>query len=187
MLTAAQIGGGDGYKIGDTVKDFKLQSSLDGNYVSLSSYENPKGYIVIFTCNHCPYAKMYEDRIIALHKEYEAKGFPVVAINPNAATVEDDSYTNMKIRAAEKGYPFHYLNDESQEVAQAFGASKTPHVYLLDANKVVQYIGAIDNDPKDEKESKTLYLEEAIASVAAGKKVNVKETKAVGCTIKWKK
>ncbi|MCC5943587.1 MAG: redoxin domain-containing protein, partial [Bernardetiaceae bacterium] len=116
-----------------------------------------------------------------------AKGFQVVAINPNAAEVEDDSYENMKKRAAEKSYPFHYLNDESQEVARQFGATKTPHVYLLDANKTVQYIGAIDDDPKGEKTTQTLYLEEAIASVAAGKKVNLKETKAVGCTIKWSK
>src|SRR5690606_4664699 len=109
-----------------------------------------KGYILIFTCNHCPFAKMYEDRIIDLHNKYAPKGFPVIAINPNDPTiVPDDSFENMQKRAEKKDYPFPYLFDETQSTAKAYGAEKTPHVYVLEKKGndfYVQYVGAIDNN-----------------------------------------
>ena len=176
-----------GYKVGDTATDFKLKN-VDGKLVSLKDYMNAKGYIVIFTCNHCPYAKAYEQRIIDLDKKYAPQGYPVVAINPNdPVSYPDDSYENMVKRSKEKNYPFPYLIDETQDVAKAYGATKTPHVYLLDKSLKVQYIGAIDDNSESAKDVKDKYLEKAIAELQQGKPVAVSETKAVGCGIKWKK
>lgn len=177
----------DGYHIGDTARDFNLKN-VDGKMVSLASMKKAKGYIVIFTCNHCPYAIAYEDRIIALHKKYEKMGYPVVAINPNDKDVSpSDSYADMKKRAKSKKFPFAYLYDETQEIARAYGATRTPHVYLLDKDRVVRYIGAIDDNHEEPEAVKERYLESAIDALRSGKDVATKETKAIGCTIKWKK
>lgn len=178
---------GPGYKVGDTAIDFKLKN-VDGKMVSLASIKDAKGYIVIFTCNACPYAKAYEDRIIELHKKYAPLGYPVVAINPNDKDVQPaDSYDKMKERAKEKNFPFNYLYDETQEIAKTYGATRTPHVYLLDNNRVVRYIGAIDDNSESASDVKEKYLENAIDALRNGKDVATKETKAVGCGIKWKK
>ena len=176
-----------GYKVGDTATDFKLKN-VDGKLVSLKDYSSAKGFIVIFTCNHCPYAKAYEQRIIDLDKKYASQGYPVVAINPNdPVSYPDDSYENMVKRSKEKSYPFPYLIDETQDVAKTYGATKTPHVYLLDKSLKVQYIGAIDDNSESAKDVKDKYLEKAITELQQGKPVTVSETKAVGCGIKWKK
>ncbi|GAB4500121.1 MAG: hypothetical protein OHK0019_38130 [Saprospiraceae bacterium] len=176
-----------GYKVGDTAIDFKLKN-VDGKMVSLASIKDAKGYVVIFTCNACPYAKAYEDRIIALHNKYASLGYPVVAINPNDKDVQPaDSYDKMKERAKEKKFPFNYLYDETQEIAKTYGATRTPHVYLLDKNRVVRYIGAIDDNSESASDVKEKYLENAIDALRDGKDVAIKETKAVGCSIKWKK
>ncbi|MCB0534900.1 MAG: thioredoxin family protein [Saprospiraceae bacterium] len=177
----------DGYHVGDTARDFNLKN-INGKSVSLAGLKNAEGYIVIFTCNHCPYAKAYEDRIIELHKKYSKLGYPVVAINPNDKDRQpEDSFDNMKKRAKSKKFPFVYLYDETQEIAKAYGATRTPHVYLLDKNRVVRYIGAIDDNHEDAEAVKEKYLENAIADLRAGKEVSTKETKALGCTIKWRK
>lgn len=177
-----------GYKVGDTAEDFKLMN-VDKNYVSMSDYADAKGFIVIFTCNHCPYAKAYEDRIIALDKKYAAKGFPVIAINPNdAEKVEDDSFDNMQARAKEKGYTFPYLVDKTSSVARAYGAKYTPHVFLLEKGKKdlkVAYIGAIDDNYRDANGVEEPFLENAIGNIMAGKKVEKSTTRAIGCSIKW--
>lgn len=176
-----------GYGIGDTAQDFKLKN-VDDNFVSLSSIPGAKGYIVVFTCNHCPYAKAYEQRIIELHQKYAPLGFPVLAINPNDKDVQPaDSFENMKKRAKEKKYPFPYLYDETQEVAKAFGATRTPHVYVLDHSKVVRYIGAIDDNSEDAASVQERYVGAAVDALLAGQEVATKETKAIGCGIKWKK
>jgi len=179
-----------GVKVGDKAPDFSLKN-VDGKVVSLSDYRSQKGAIVIFTCNHCPYAKLYEDRIIALHQEYAPKGFPVIAINPNAPEiVPEDSYENMQKRAKEKNYPFPYLFDETQEIARAYGATKTPHVFLLKNDGeafTVAYIGAIDDSPNDPKKVQKRYLAEAIDALLAGKPVPTPETKAIGCSVKYRK
>lgn len=177
----------EGYKVGDTAADFKLKN-VDGKKVSLDGMKNVKGYIVVFTCNTCPYAVAYEDRIIALHQKYAAQGYPVVAINSNDKDVKpDDSYDKMKVRAKEKNFPFAYIYDETQEVAKTFGALKTPHVYILDKSRTVRYIGAIDDNSEDAAAVKEKYAENALDALLAGKEVAVKETKAIGCGIKWKK
>jgi peroxiredoxin len=176
-----------GYKVGDTAADFSLKN-VDGKMVSLAGIEGAKGYIVVFTCNTCPFAVAYQDRVIALHQKYAAKGYPVVAINSNDKDLKpDDSYDKMQQRAKDKNFSFAYLYDETQAVAQAFGALKTPHVYILDQNRVVRYIGAIDDNSEDAAAAKEKYVENAVDALLAGKEIAVKETKAIGCGIKWKK
>lgn len=190
LMISSSILVAQGYKIGDKVTDFKLKN-VDGKMVSLSDFKNSKGAIVIFTCNHCPYAKAYEDRIIDIHKKYEGKGFPIIAINPNNPEVQpQDSYDLMVARAKEKSYPFVYLFDEGQKVYPVFGATKTPHVFLLNKkgnDMVVEYIGTIDDNYKDATLVKDKFLENAIDALLAGKEIAMKETKAVGCGIKVKK
>ncbi len=179
-----------GYKIGDKVKDFSLKN-VDGKMVSLADYKNAKGVIVIFTCNHCPFSMAYEDRIILMHNENAANGYPVIAINPNdPVAYPSDSYDEMVKRANEKNYPFAYVVDETQQVAKQFGATRTPHVFLLKKEKkdfTVEYIGAIDDNSDDASAVKTKYVENAIADLNAAKKPATNFTKAIGCTIKWKK
>lgn len=176
-----------GYKVGDTARDFSL-INVKGKQVSLAGIKNAKGYIVVFTCNHCPYAKAYEQRLIDLHKKYAPLGYPVVAINPNDKDVQpQDSYENMKKLAKKKKYPFHYLYDETQEIAKAYGATRTPHVYVLDEDRVVRYIGAIDDNSEDPAMVKETYVANAVEALLNSKDVATKETKAIGCGIKWKK
>lgn len=179
-----------GYKIGDKAMNFKLKN-IDDKIVSLSDFEDEKGVVVIFTCNHCPYSVAYEDRIIALDKKYKELGYPVVAINPNdPISYPEDSFENMKKRAKEKGFTFPYIFDENQEVFPVYGAKKTPHVYLLenkDDGFYVAYIGAIDDSSKDPEAVEETYLANAIDALIAGKKPNPAVTKAIGCSIKVKK
>lgn len=176
----------DGYKVGEQAADFSLKN-VDGTMVSLKDYKGVNGYIVVFTCNTCPYALMYEDRIIALQNKYASQGYPVVAINPNDPSVKPgDDFASMQARAKEKSYPFKYLFDDGQKVFPAFGATRTPHVYLLDANRYVRYIGAIDDNAQNPAEVTVKYLENAIAALKSGNNPDPSETKAIGCTIKVK-
>ncbi|PJJ60597.1 thioredoxin family protein [Hymenobacter chitinivorans] len=190
VLLTGFVLGPAGYQVGDKVADFKLRN-VDGKTVSLADNKAVKGYIVVFTCNTCPYAQAYESRIIALHQKYAPQGYPVVAINPNdAATVPGDSYAEMKARAASKKYPFPYLQDETQLVARTYGATRTPHLYVVTrqgSEFVVSYIGAIDDNSEDAKLVKTKYVEQAMTDLLAGKPAATNSTKAIGCTIKWKK
>ena len=179
--------GTGGYKPGDVATDFRLKN-VDGKLVSLSDFKNAKGYIIIFTCNHCPYAKLYEERIKSLHAKFAKLGFPVIAINPNDPLVEaEDSFENMKLRAKEKDFKFPYLIDEGQKVFPVYGATKTPHVFLLDQNRVVKYIGAIDDNPQDPSMVKSRYLEDAVTALMEGKDILPNVTKALGCSIKVQK
>lgn len=190
MLMGSSVLLAQGYSVGDKVGDFRLKST-EGKMVSLADYSKAKGVVVIFTCNHCPYAKAYEERIIAIHRQYEPKGYPVVAINPNDPAVQpEDSYDLMKARAKEEAFPFPYLFDEGQRVYPLFGATKTPQVYLLSRKRddfVVEYIGTLDDNYKDASAVKEKFLENAINSLLAGKEPPVRKTKAVGCSIKVKK
>jgi peroxiredoxin len=171
-----------GYKVGDKAMDFKLKN-VDGKMVSLSDFKSAKGYIVVFTCNHCPFAKLYEDRIAS-------KGYPVIAINPNDPTnQQDDSYDNMVTRAKDKNYAFPYLVDENQAVAKSYGATNTPHVFVLEKEKgdlTVKYIGAIDDNAQDATKATKHYVADAVNALLSGKSVPVTQTKAIGCGIKWK-
>jgi peroxiredoxin len=156
--------------------------------VSLTDYEGEKGVILVFTCNPCPFAKAYEQRIIQLHKDFASQGYPVVAINPNSPKVSPvDSFEKMQARARDQAYPFPYLQDVEQDVYPAYGATRTPHIYLLEkkGNKFkVAYVGAIDDNAMDASAVQKKYLEDAIQSVMAGEKPKPSTTKAIGCTIK---
>lgn len=179
-----------GYKTGDKATDFILKN-VDGQEISLYNYKPAeKGAIVIFTCNHCPYAIAYEDRIIALDKEFRAKGYPVIAINSNDPVLSpEDSFEKMIIRAKEKEYTFPYLFDSSQEIYKTYGAKRTPHIFLLQKRGndfIVEYIGAIDDNYKDASAVTQKYLSEAVYALLDGKKPDPDFTKAIGCTIKDK-
>jgi peroxiredoxin len=178
---------GDGYKVGDLATDFKLQN-VDGKIVSLSDYKAAKGYIVIFTCNTCPYAQAYEDRIIELDKKYSDKGYPVIAIMPNnPVSKPGDNMEAMQARAKQKSYPFPYLIDEGQKIYPQYGATKTPHVYVLQKTKKgneVKYIGAIDDNYQDANAVNTKYVEDAVDALLTSKEIKVTQTKAIGCSIK---
>lgn len=177
-----------GYKIGDTIEDFTLKN-VDEEMISLSDYEEVKGFIIIFTCNTCPYSVANEDRINALYNKYENKGFSVIAINPNdPSVVPDDSFEKMQVRAEEKKFKFPYLLDEGQKVYPKFGATKTPHVYIVTKNDMkVQYIGAIDNNSRNPEAVTEKYVENAVDALLAGKKIEKTETSAIGCSIKVKR
>lgn len=183
------IGLADGYKVGDKAKDFKLKN-VDGRFVSLKDYKEAKGFIVIFTCNECPIAKLYEDRIIELNKEYAKKGYPVIAVNPNDHDLSpNDSFDKMKIRSMEKGFDFPYLFDEDHVVNKTYGATKTPHIFLLNKKEkdlVVSYIGAIDDNARNPEKVKNHYLASAIDALISGSKPDPDFTKAVGCAVKSK-
>ena len=181
--TLEEIGG---YKIGEVATDFNLKN-VDGAMVSLASIDNAKGYIVTFTCNECPFAKLYEDRLIELHNTYAPQGYSVIAINPNSPENEKEGYAAMQARAKEKGFPFAYLVDEGQKIYPQYGAVRTPHVFLLDKDRKVQYIGAIDDNSKAPEDVKVKYIEDAIKALEAGKKPSLTITKAIGCPIKASK
>ena len=177
------------YGLGDKVADFRLKN-FDGKQIALSDYKDTKGVIVIFDCNTCPYSKAYNDRIIALHSQFAPKGFPVVTINANDGDQSPgDSFEEMVARAKRKDYRFPYLLDQTQQVARAFGATNTPHVFLLERKGdgfVVAYIGAIDNNSRNGALADKKYVEDAVNALLAGRPVPVPKTKAVGCGIKWK-
>ncbi|GAB1855856.1 thioredoxin family protein [Flavobacteriaceae bacterium MHTCC 0001] len=186
-FTDYEVTNNAGYDIGDVIEDFSLKN-IDGEMVSLSDFKDAKGFILTFTCNTCPFAIAYEDRIIELDKKYAPKGYPVIAINPNNPnTKPGDSYDAMKQRAKEKGFTFPYLVDEGQAIYPKFGATKTPHNYVLQKTKkgiVVKYIGAIDNSSRNPTAVSETYLEDAVDALLEGKEVKLKKTKAIGCSIK---
>jgi peroxiredoxin len=178
------------YKAGDVAADFKLKN-VKGETVSLSQFNDAKGFIVTFWCNSCPVVKKYDQRLQDINAEFASKGYPVIAINPNDKTVAPgDSFEEMQKVAKNKNYKFEYLYDETQETARAYGATNTPHVYLLskkDGKLIVEYVGAIDNNADDASAADKKYLADAVNSLLKGESPEVKGTKAIGCTIKWKK
>src|ERR1035437_1663857 len=176
-----------GYKVGDIATGFKLKN-VDNKMVSLSDYKDAKGYIVIFTCNHCPYAKAYENRIIGLNHKYASKGYPVIAINPNDPKLEpQDSFEGMQQRAKEKGFTFPYMFDEGQKIYPQYGAVRTPHVFVLqkeNGKNIIRYIGAIDDNYSDANDVNHRYVEDAVDALLSGKTIAVATTVAIGCSIK---
>ncbi|WP_114748084.1 thioredoxin family protein [Pleomorphovibrio marinus] len=190
FLICHSIQAQDGYQVGDKASDFKLKN-VDGSYVSMGDHDDAEGFLVIFSCNTCPYVVAYEDRMIALHNQFAPKGYPVIAINPNDdGASPGDSFEKMKERADAKNFPFAYVYDETQETTKEYGATNTPQVYLLekDGNDyIVKYVGAIDNNYQDASSVTKKYVEDAMEAVLTGDEVPEKKTKAVGCTIKWRK
>lgn len=177
-----------GYEVGDTAIDFKLKN-VDGKMISLADYKEAKGYIVIFDCNTCPYSKAYNDRIVALSKKY-SKDFPLIAINSNSSEESSgDSFEDMVKYAKKNGYNFPYLIDETQEIARTYGATNTPHVFILNKTKSdlkVAYIGTIDDNARNASSVTKRFVEDAVDALLAGKPITTSKTKAIGCGIKWK-
>lgn len=177
----------NGYALGDAVENFTVKST-DNRSISLADYQSQKGLIVVFSSNHCPFSRVYEERIQALNQQFAPQGYPVLAIMPNDPNVyEEDSFATMQRRAREQAYTYPYAIDESQQAARRFGASRTPQAFVLKQNNgqfTVEYMGAVDDNPQDRAGVKRPYLEEAVASLLAGRPVSTPITKAVGCAVK---
>ncbi len=176
------------YELGDAVNDFTL-TGVKGESITLSKYAG-NGAILIFDCNTCPYSKAYRERIKALNVKYASKGYPVIAINPNDPEKSPgDTFEAMKKYAKEHNYEHAYVQDADQSVARAFGASNTPHVFVVKKESgkfILSYIGAIDNNSRDASAADKKYLEDAVDALLSGKQPELTKTKAIGCTIKWK-
>jgi peroxiredoxin len=190
LLQTVLIHGGEPYKAGDVVSDFSLKN-VKGEMVSFSQFKDAKGFIVVFSCNTCPVVKKYQQRIIDLNDQFSSKGFPVVAINSNDKSVSPgDSFEDMQKYAKSKGFTFEYLYDESQEIARQWGATNTPHAYVLskrDGKLIVDYVGAIDNNADEPGNADKKYVADAVNALLKSVPVAVRSTKAIGCGIKWKK
>ena len=172
-------------KIGDKAIGFSLVG-VDDKVHSLNDYAG-KHVAVIFSCNHCPYVRAWEDRMVKVQADYEKKGVQLLAINANdEVKYPDDSFPNMKQRAREKKFNFPYLRDEDQKVAKSYGAQRTPEVFLFDANRVLRYHGTVDDNYDDPTAVRIHYLRDALNALLQGREVATSETAPVGCTIKWK-
>jgi peroxiredoxin len=173
-------------KPGDKVVPFELPG-VDGQRHALEDYADKEAVAVIFTCNHCPYARAWEDRLIWIQSDYAARGVQLVAISANdAKNYPEDGFPRMKERSEEKRFPFPYLYDELQEVARAYGAERTPEIFLFDKDGILRYHGTVDDNYDDPAAVKIHYLREALEAVLAGREPSTTETTPVGCTIKWK-
>lgn len=174
-------------KIGDRAPEFDLPG-VDGRRYSLKGFQNKKAVVVIFSCNHCPTVQAYEDRLMAIQKDYEGRGATLIAINSNETEhYPEDSFEHMVKRAKERGFNFPYLRDEDQKVANTYGATHTPQIFLLDENRTLRYAGAIDDNRWEPEKVSKQYLREALDAVLSENPVPNPETFAVGCTIKWMK
>jgi peroxiredoxin len=170
--------------LGSPAIDFDLMG-VDGKKRSLASFSDKKVLVVVFTCNHCPYAKAYEDRLVGIQRDYAAKGVQLVAINPNDdKSYPEDSFPEMVKRAKEKGFNFPYLRDETQVVADGYGAVCTPHVFVFDQSRRLRYRGRID-DSRDPTTVKSPDLRNALDDLLASREVRVPDMKPFGCSIKW--
>lgn len=174
-------------RIGDTALDFTLPATDGKVYNLYEAFHNSRAVAVVFTCNHCPYAIAWEDRINAIARDYATRGVRLFAINSNnALTHPADSFENMVKRANERHFAFPYLHDESQNVARSYGAERTPELFIFDATKTLRYHGAPDDNYEDEQAVKHHYAREALDAIIAEREPALSETKPVGCSIKWK-
>lgn len=173
-------------QLGDRAPDFTLPG-VDGAQRSLADFSGARALVVGFTCNHCPYVVGSEDRMIALHRDLSPRGMALVCINANESENHPtDSFDHMVERAREKGFPFPYLRDESQAVALAYGALRTPHFYLFDGDRRLRYTGRMDDSPRDAARARTRDLRDAVEAVLEGREVAVKLTNPLGCNVKWR-
>ena len=173
-------------KPGNEATAFELPG-VDDRRHALADYADKEVVAVIFTCNHCPYARAWEDRIVQIQADYAERGVQLIAISANAPQkYPDDSFPRMKERAQEKGFNFPYLFDESQEVASAYGAERTPEVFLFGKDRTLLYHGTVDDNYEDPKAVKNHYLKDALDAVLIDEEPPVTETRPIGCTIKWR-
>jgi peroxiredoxin len=176
--------------LGDTIEDFSLQN-IDGNYISLKSYPQAKGFIIVFTCNHCPFAKLYSERFNEMAKNYSAQNVPLLAINPMDTVVyEEESFRVMQEKAKVASFTFPYLQDNLQTVAKDFNADHTPHAFVIwkENNQwIIKYTGAIDDNGAESDKVKNPYLTKAVDELLAGIKVQEPETRSIGCAVFYRK
>lgn len=166
--------------------DFNLPAT-DGKTYSLADFKNAKLLVIGFTCNHCPYVIGSEDRIIDFAKTYAARGVQLVAINSNDTVAHpDDSFDDMVKRAKDKHFPFPYLHDATQDIARAYGALRTPHFYVFDADRKLKYTGRFDDNPRTPGAQKTHDLRDAVDAILAGRSPAVPLTNPIGCNVKWR-
>lgn len=174
-------------KIGDPLAEVEVKmENVDGAMVSIADVKGPKGTLVVFTCNHCPFVIAWQARMVGLANTYKDKGFGVIFINSNDPATKGDSLEEMKQLAKQQGYQFPYVVDATSGVARSFGATKTPDIFLFDAAGKLAYHGAVDDNSRNPDQVKETYLKDALEAVLAGQSVNVQETKAVGCSIKFR-
>jgi len=170
--------------LGAQAPDFTLPAT-DGKSYSLKDFGG-QILVIVFSCNHCPYVIGNEDRMIQFDNDYSPKGVDFVAINSNSKnTYADDSFEDMVLRVQDKGFNFKYLHDESQEVALAYGALRTPHFYVFDAERKLRYTGRMDDNPRNPGLETTHELRDAIEDLLAGREVAVPLTNPIGCNVKW--
>lgn len=175
-----------GMPIGTPAPPFSLPG-VDGKTYSLDSFADAELLVVVFTCNHCPYAKACEDRLMEIHHDYRDRGVELVAINPNdAEKYPDDSFEKMKERAASKGFNFPYLRDESQEVARAYDAACTPDIFVFDRDRKLVYNGRIDDNWQEPEKVTRRDLREVLDAALEGRTVDFEHVPSMGCSIKWK-
>jgi peroxiredoxin len=173
-----------GVKIGDPAPDFTGIIGIDDKEHSLSNFKDAKLVVLVFTCNHCPVAAAYEERLVALQNDYKAEGIQVVAVNVN--NIEADRLDKMKQRAEARKFTFLYLYDPSQKMGHDYGATVTPHVFLLDQQRKVAYMGAVDDKQNSDQVKKT-YLRNALDALLDGKGPPETVTKQFGCGIQYEK
>ena len=172
--------------IGDLAPQFDLPG-VDGRNHALRDFEQCRVLVVAFWCNHCPYVIGSEERMLSFGLTYAPKSVAVVAINSNETENHPmDSFEHMVTRAKEKGYPFPYLRDETQEVARAYGALRTPHFYVFDQERKLRYTGRMDDNPRHPGKESTRELADAVDAILAGKSPAVEVTNPIGCNVKWK-
>ncbi|MGB7161256.1 MAG: thioredoxin family protein [Tepidisphaeraceae bacterium] len=162
-------------------------AGTDGKNYSLATFKDAKLLVVVFSCNHCPFVIGSEDRMIAFAKDYKPKGVVMIAINSNETEGHPtDSFEHMRRRAAEKGFPFAYVRDDSQDVALKYGALRTPHYYVFDGDRKLRYTGRMDDNPRTPGKETTRELRDAVDALLAGKRPTVEVTNPIGCNVKWK-
>lgn len=187
VLAAATVRA-EALKLGAAIPsaDVKMKN-VDGKELSIADVKGEKGTLVIFSCNHCPYVKAWEERLAKLGNEYRQKGVGVIQINANDPAAAGDTFEAMQGRAKERGFEFPYVVDATSGVARAFGASRTPEIFLFDTAGKLVYYGTIDDNYQSPGDVKERYLADALAALVAGREIAVKETKAIGCSIKFRK
>jgi len=173
-------------ELGKDAPDFDLPG-VDGKNYSLGSFSQARILIVFFSCNHCPYVVGSEDRMNLLYSDYAPRGVEMIAINSNEqANHPTDSFEHMIARAEEKGFQFAYVRDESQDVAKAYGALRTPHYYVFDRERKLRYTGRMDDNPRQPGAEATHELRDALDELLAGEPVSTPVTNPIGCNVKWK-
>jgi peroxiredoxin len=171
--------------LNDPAPDFRLKG-IDGAEHALADYGEAPVLVVVWSCNHCPYVQAYEDRLIAFTRDHAERGVRLVAINSNSAVSHpEDSFERMVERASAKGFNFDCLRDETQEIARAYGAQRTPEVFVFDADRRLRYQGGIDDSWDNPRAVSRSSMRDAVEALLSGQDPNPSSTPAVGCTVKW--